>query len=356
MSKDKERIEFSAIIGNPPYQVTKGGTKNVDVWQHFVKVANLCGAKWVSMIHPARWVVPKKSMQNNRDEIIDAGLQKFDYFSNSTDLFPSAAIDGGVSITNFKKDYKGDIDYYIEDKKYGKYTKDTRFYANDFEKEIVDKLVSKFDSDMSERVRGSIGSLNSSDFGYNKTNHIKLLKDDKKGMKNPIKIWATTGFGKGGSKFDWHYIEKDKINEIPKEILSTRKVLLDKKGNAGINGGNIINGQFQICEKNSIGQDVFFVLPQNDTDYELKLIQSLFCTKTARFLMSLTQKDLCVRGFENIPDYTYFINDMKDPKYNNKMFENKLGLLTDEYFYKKFNFSQELIDYIESHISPKELV
>ena len=72
--------------------------------------------------------------------------------------------------------------------------------------------------------------------------------------------------------------------------------------------------------------------------------------------MSLTQKDLCVRGFENIPDYTYFINDMKDPKYNNKMFENKLGLLTDEYFYKKFNFSQELIDYIESHISPKELV
>ena len=64
-------------------------------------------------------------------------------------------------------------------------------------------------------------------------------------------------------------------------------------------------------------------------------------TKTARFLMSITQKDLYVRGFENIPDYTYFINSLKK------------GLFTDEFFYKKFNFSKELIEYINSKISDK---
>lgn len=53
-----DRMKFDAVVGNPPYQEGKGGTKNVDIWQNFV----FCGVKLsnlVTFIHPGRWVVPK---------------------------------------------------------------------------------------------------------------------------------------------------------------------------------------------------------------------------------------------------------------------------------------------------------
>ena len=69
----------------------------------------------------------------------------------------------------------------------------------------------------------------------------------------------------------------------------------------------------------------------------------MFITETVRFLMTITQKDLCVRGFENVPDYLYFRDDLGG------------GLFSDEYFYGRFGFSRELVDHIESSISEKSL-
>ena len=67
----------------------------------------------------------------------------------------------------------------------------------------------------------------------------------------------------------------------------------------------------------------------------------MFLSKTIRFLMTLTQKDLYVRGFENIPDYKWFMEIFKDETLN------------DTNLYKKFNFSRELIEHIERSVSEK---
>lgn len=161
-------------------------------------------------------------------------------------------------------------------------------------------------------------------------------------MFNPIKIWANSGSGKG-TRFSWHFIDKDILNNIPKNILSTRKVMIDKKGHS-ISGrsGNIFNNNPTIVDSKVIASgDVLFILPEHDEDYDLKLIKSLFMTKTARFLMSIKQKDLYVRGFDNIPDYTLFI-----PKLNGELF-------SDKWFYKYFKFSDKLIQHIESSVSAK---
>ena len=157
-----------------------------------------------------------------------------------------------------------------------------------------------------------------------------------------MRIWANMSHGKG-SRFGWHYIDIEVLDKIPAVLLNSRKVMLDKKGHAITSGkGNVINNIPQIVEKNEIASgDVLFALPEYDTDYDLDLIRSLFITKTARFLMTITQKDLYVRGFENIPDYA--------------VFKEKLAgeLFTDDWFYKEYNFSQQLIDHIESTVSAK---
>ena len=65
-------------------------------------------------------------------------------------------------------------------------------------------------------------------------------------------------------------------------------------------------------------------------------------TKTARFLMCIKQRDRCCMGFECIPDYLELAKLLPEDK-----------LFTDEWFYKTFDFSEGLINEIETRVSPK---
>ena len=337
-------MRFTAIVGNPPYQETIGGTKNIDIWPAFV-FSSVKMAENVCLIHPGRWLIPKKQMKPTHDEILKSGLYTFNYYSNSTDIFPNVGIDGGVTITLFKKGYDGDIKYFNSGEESGIYQDGEMFFSNPYEEEAYKKIHSAIDGKrtMSDRIIGNIGSLGGSEFGYHKHSQIDQLKESSDGMKNPVSIWANSGFGKG-TRFSWHYIEKDVLEGYPEELFNTRKVMIDKKGHSlGSGSGNIINNIPQIVDKNTTASgDVLFVIPEKDTDEDLKQLKSLFITKTARFLMSITQKDLYARGFENIPDYTLFKPMLKGQQF------------TDQFFYETFGFSQELIDHIESCVSKKD--
>lgn len=331
---------FDTVVGNPPYQKTNN-TINQQIWPLFVDWANLFGEQ-STLIHPGRWVIPKKNMVPVRDHLVDSGLVFFDYYQKSKNVFPTIAIGGGITITYFKHGYHDRITYSVTEGEYRKYSENEQIFTNKAEEEAFNKITKNYADTMEPLVIGNQGAQGSSEFGYDKEKHIKLLQDSPDKMSFPIKIWANRGYGRN-SQFRWYYIEKNKLNKIPERVLSTRKVMLNKKGNSPAyrRQGNVINSQPVIVGRNTIGNVVLFVLPHNDSDYELKLIQSLFKTRTARFLMSITQKDLYVRGFGNIPDYKYFIKELNG------------NLFTDEFFYKKFNFSEELIAHIEKHISPK---
>lgn len=340
-----DNMKFTAIVGNPPYQTQKGGTKNIDIWQHFVFFATRISEN-AAFVHPARWVAPKKQMRKVRDEMVESGLQRFDYYPDAKKLFPTVAIDGGLSITVFNEKHSGTIKYSIEGNSFGIYAKTSRFISNKFEQEIIEKFEPLLinGETMLERIVGNIGSLGGSEYGYSKAKHRTELRKSPKGITNFVKVWANDSLGRGG-RFSWFYVSKESLNNIPRELLLSRKVMLDKKGNA-IAGtkGNILNNIPMIVEKEAIASgDVLFVLPEQDTDHDLELIRSLFLTKTARFLMSITQKDLYVRGFDNIPDYILFKNELNE------------GLFSDDWFYERYEFSDELVNHIESSISSKSL-
>jgi hypothetical protein len=337
------KMKFNAVVGNPPYQISKGGTKNIDIWQHFVFTATKI-SEHSSLIHPGRWLVPKKQMKPIHDNILNSGLISFDYYPNSSQIFKGVEIDGGLTITQFRENYNGKITYIREGNTIGEYKIGEKFLSNEYEEEIFKLLNPSLfgGKNMSSRIIGNIGSLGGGEFGYKKSKHLEFLKESEDGMKNPLRIWANKGYGKG-ERFSWHFIDSASLDSIPKNLLLTRKVMIDKKGHAITSGkGNVMNNKPQIVDILSIASgDVLFVMPENDLDYDLKLIRSLFLTKTARFLMTITQKDLYVRGFENIPDYTYFI-----PLLDGKLF-------SDKFFYDNFNFSEGLIEHIEKNITPK---
>ena len=137
----------------------------------------------------------------------------------------------------------------------------------------------------------------------------------------------------------WFYIEKSNLNEYPEDIINSRKLGIKKIGNQEHETQNIYS-YIKKFEPNTTAGGMFFVTPEEDNDYHLDLLESYFGTKTVRFLMYITKGfDVCVRGFENVPDYTYFIDEL-----NGELF-------TDEFLYKKFGFSEELIEHIENLIS-----
>lgn len=338
-------MKFSYAIGNPPYQETKGGTKNVDIWPDFIRETKKISKK-MCMIHPGRWVIPKKNMVSNRDSMIKLGLAKFNYFITKP-VFNNVGIDGGITMTYFTDEPIDKIQYTVDDNYSGIYDIYASVFISDiYEYEAYNKIWNKISNNNSirGRVYGQIGSIGYG-FGYVKSKHLEQLQKTTDKLKDPIKVWANAGYGLGSSsRYMYQYIDRDKLDNIPSEVTESRKVMINSTGRPVSYGGcvNVIHNIPTIVDKNTIGENVLFIIPNNDTDRELNLVKSLFFTKTARFLLSITEKDHCVRGFENIPDYLELAKLLPEDQ-----------LFTDKWFYKTFNFSDSLINYIESHVSEK---
>ena len=348
-SKYIEQIEFKDIkeinyvIGNPPYQETRGGTKNVNIWPEFIKksikIANIS-----CFVHPGKWVIPKTNSKNLQKQILKNNLKVFQYFPNSNEVFNNVSIDGGISITLFDKNFNGIPHYIIDDEDKGEFNPTEKIFSSIFEEEAYHKVFKNITTNMKQYVHGGIGTLGYTDrFSFLDEESLATIKESNIGMIEPIKVWATITSGRGNAKYGWYYIEKTNIKHIADYQFLSRKVMLDKKGNSIAHGkGNVINNIPQICDKFVYGVNVLWVIPKNDTDRELELIKSLFMTKTARYLMCIKQKSLCVDGFENIPDYIELAKNLPEDE-----------LFTDKWFYKTFDFSKELINEIETRVSVK---
>ena len=331
-------MKFSYAIGNPPYQESQNGN-NTQIWPKFIEETNKI-ASTQCMVHPGRWVIPKDNMKKVRQNLIDLGLASFKFYPCSEDVFSGVSIDGGITITHIKQG-NHNINYYVNNDYKGEYKITDTIFPDSYMEEAYNKVFNNIKTNMMTYLIGKPGKYGTGG-GYNKSLHNNILKDSSNNMKNPIKIWASKGFGKGESRFNWYYIEKEELIDPP-DIFNTRKVMIDSKGHAIAHGkGNVINNLPQICDKNVSGNAVFFIIPKNDKERELQLIKSLFMTKTARYLMCITMNSLHVRGFENIPDYLELATLLPEDQ-----------LFTDEWFYKTFDFSEGLINEIETRVSPK---
>ena len=341
--ENEERSKFDYIISNPPYnKSTKdshGRNNNSSIWCPFVEKACRMSDN-VTMIHPGGWINGSKS-----DNITNLGLYYFEYFTRSEKVFPATNIAGGVTITCFRKDYKGKINF-EQNGIVREYNKGMVIFENNFEEDCYNKFWNNgYKNSIDGRVKGHRSGMLAPEFGFVKTEHAKFLSKDYSNMREPIKVWASPDFGKG-CKNEWWYIEKDKLNEIPEEVISSGKVIMPKVWDNPKNKKAVcvikLSKTFVCTEKNTITSNGFAILPEEDNEYHLNLIKSYFETKTIRFLMYITAKlSQFTCGFENVPDYTYFIEEL-----NGELF-------TDEFFYNKFNFSEELINHIEKVIKAK---
>lgn len=110
------KMKFSAVVGNPPYQVVnKGDGNGADPIYHlFVDVARTLSIVG-TLIHPARCLfnAGKTPKEWNQKILQDSHFKVSAYHAESGDVFPSVDIKGGVAVTewNEKKNF-GEIGFF----------------------------------------------------------------------------------------------------------------------------------------------------------------------------------------------------------------------------------------------------
>ena len=330
---DNDNMKFNAIVGNPPYQVMDGGAgvSAKPVYNLFVEIAKLIKPDYISMIMPSRWFAGGKGLDSFREEMLsDKRLSHiFDYI-NAKDCFPTASIGGGVNYILWNAKHCCDcsittIQGNIRDTETRPLNQFSVFIRYNAAIHIVNKC-------KSEKNFGSI---------VNTRNPFGLSSNVRGEKSGELRLISSAG-----------------ISWLPKSAVPSSNTLLSKykilmsKVTAEHAGEPDRNGQFKIVSRtevvgpNDVCTDSYLIIGESEhksvVENEYKYIQTRF----ARFLLMLA-----VSSINLSPDKFQFV-PLQDFTEDSDIDWNKPIPDIDKQLYKKYNLTEEEIEFIEKMIKP----
>ena len=322
-------MKFDVIIGNPPYQLSTGGSKAqaIPLYDKFVDQAKKLRPRYLTMIIPARWYSGGFGLDVFRKSMItDNKISVLHDFVNSVDCFGNGVeIKGGVCYFLWEKDSKSPCEVYTH--KDDKISKATRFLCEEGMDSFIrwNEVISVY-----HKVKA-----------FNEPSFVDLVSSQKpfgigtafRGKKTAdiedVKIYENGGVG---------YIRR---SEIPKntEDIDKYKVYISAGYNGGDNYPHQILGKPIVGEPNSCCTETYVQIGPAKNENEANNIAAYMKTKFFRFMVMLlknTQHAL-KKVYQLVPQ-----QDFSKP-------------WTDEELYAKYGLSDEEIDFIESMIKPVDL-
>ena len=323
-------MKFDVIISNPPYQLSDGGgtgSSAMPIYQYFVEAARKIRPRYVVMITPSRWFAGGKGLDEFRQNMLNDNHIKYlvDY-ANSAECFPGVIIAGGVSYFLWDREYRGECT--IENRKIDSVYITTR-KLNEFEFFVRDNVAIDIIRKVKAKAEKSFDScvLSRNYFGL-----VSSENGHKEKQKEDYILFSLNGYS---------YIEKNKISD-KNEIANSFKVIMTK----AMSGGNkpSSDGKYQvvstikILKPQEICTETYLILDYFNNIKNAKNLVEYVKAKFFRFLLlqSLTSINISREKFCFVP-----LQDFSKP-------------WTDEELYKKYNLSQEEVDFIESMIKPME--
>ena len=326
-----ENMKLDAIVGNPPYQVNVGEKKDnygMLIFNKFVGISIQMKPNYMSMIFPSRWFTGGRGLDEFRTTMLnDDRIRLITDFVDSTDLFPTADISGGINYMLWDKSYHGLCDFTGIHK--GRVTRMKR-KLNQFETfvrrndalSIIEKVIAVGEHTMTETVSGQ------TPFGF-----ITTFKGKAKAFEGSISLYGSNG--------SITYVSRDEV-EKNKDWIGKYKVIFTKAAPGG--GGSDKNGMYlllsslQIIRPNEVCTQTFLVGDSFDSNDEALNCMNYLKCKFTRFLIlqSMTSQDLSPERFRFVP-----LQDFTRP-------------WTDADLYAKYSLTNEEIQFIESMIKPME--
>ncbi len=325
-------MQFDVIIGNPPYQMAggAGGSSDSSIYHLFVEQAMNLEPRYLSMVTPARWLAGGRGMDEFRSKMLSGRkLKELVDYPVSKDVFPGVEVKGGIAyflwagahsgLTNVTtirgKETVGPIARALDE--FDVFVRDSRAV------DILHKVKAKKEASITEILTGD------TPFGI-ATNFDGWHQKEKSGD-------VALHLVKSGKRLVG-YIPRDEVKKN-NQLIDFWKVLTPE---AGSDGGqkipDVVLGKPLIAEPESICSQSFLAF-WVDSESDAQSLQSYISTKFFRFLVSLRK----ITQHALRSTYTWVPQQKWDRKW------------TDELLYKKYNLSQNDIDYIEAVIKPMNL-
>lgn len=324
-------MKFTAVVGNPPYQINTETNFATPVYHLFFDAAKSLGPDYVSLIHPARFLfnagaTPKEW---NRQMLNDPHLSVAMYESNSQKIFSGVDIKGGICVTLWNKNKPGE-------------GLGGSFVSNIELKSILDKTKSKgIDSIMKPQSKTNkpIDLLFPAE--------LRLRPNYFEKFPNYFKVNHESGFDisiiglEKGNKRSERFAERKLIND---PNLAHWKVFITKSNGTGSFGEilstPIVAGPDMGCTGSfiQIGSFESKSIATNCLNY--------IKTKFARSLLSTLKvtQDNPITVWKNLPlqDFTR----KSDINWSKSIAE------IDQQLYKKYGLDKTEIDFIEKNVKP----
>ena len=346
--KDGTEMKFDAVVGNPPYQMMATGEANGSdpIYHLFIDAACSLGEK-VAFIHPARFLfnAGKTPKDWNEKMLNDEHYKVSQYWANSTDVFPTVDIKGGVAVTYWDKnkifDKIGTFTSYIElnglKNKAAPLSDESSLMSimynqTNFNLDVLLK-------EHPECIKG-IGS-NGKDRRLEKNifDKIPLFTEEKKNDSD-IKI-----LGVIKNKRNYRFIPRKYI-DVSHENLMKYKVLVPRSNGSGAIG--------EVLSTPILGEPIlgytrtFLGIGSFDNQEEADACLKYIKTKFARTMLGI------LKITQDNPIETWKLVPLQDFTVNSDIDWSKSVADIDRQLYAKYGLSEEEIAFIEKMIKPME--
>ncbi len=321
-------MKFDVIISNPPYQLNDGGgmgASAVPIYHHFVQQAKKLKPRYLSMIIPSRWFIGGKGLDDFRESMLkDKRITILHDYIDAVNVFTGVEIKGGICYFLWDKEHTGDCEI-------------TTHYQNNTES--CTRPLLEDGTDIFIRYNKAIAILN------------KIRSKNEVSFKSIVSNRNPFGFSSAYDKATTEYrVTKYKLYAIKRtvsyltadtvisknqQLVDAWKVYVPKAVGSGYMSDKV--NPF-IGEPNSLCTETYLVIGGFASEQIAKNVCSYIETDFFHFLFGLGKitQNTTSKSYQFVP-----MQDFSKP-------------WTDEELYKKYNLTQEEIDFIESMIRPME--
>lgn len=342
-------MKFDFAIGNPPYQDTTSGDNDnfaPPVYNRFMDAAYSVADK-VELIHPARFLFNAGSTPKawNEKMLADPHFKVLEYEEDASSVFSNTDIKGGIVIS-----YRDTSAVYGAIQVFTKYPEMNSIMKKAAPATDDDSLISiiylqnRFDLDALYRDHPKLVQVIGSEgkdrrFRNNIFDKISLFTETKHSATDiPV-------YGVVRNVRQWRYFPR-KYVDLAHENLSKWKVLI-----ARVNGVGALDETLSspvVVEPGSAFTQTFISVGAFETKEEAESALKYVKTKFARTLLHI----LKVTQDNNRDTWKYVpIQDFSSASDIN--WRTSVANI-DRQLYKKYNLSQEEIDFIETHVKEME--
>lgn len=336
-----KKVKFDAIVGNPPYQETvreasEGNNKNtVDIFNNFQDIA-LRLSDETCMIYPA------KDFQRGKKSLLDKRIVSLRIYNGSSRQGEKHIPDEPSVFGDAVRRIPGDVGvvYYNNNNDTEKvYYQNTLIHRTDkilpVRKDllsIAEKLMPWADSFNFSKI----GKVCESNFVQYHKNSVLNKEVIRKGTtpNGYVKVLTNDKAGSGG-KAKWFYIKKIDLDRQQPE--KNKIVITSAYPNEAFDNPK----NFEILQSDEFFGRSKLAIYDNDSLQKVKDCLKYLTTKFARIINLMTPYS-----------FLYYLPDF-DTIYESIDWTKSIDDI-DKQLYKKYDFSQEEIDFIEKTIKPME--